>query len=754
MGFQPHYIANFEENGGLDRYLEPFLIPEKAFPELEDAVAWRGRIKRRDGFTHLGRLRRKLTAQALGNTAASPWTFNIFAIMGIGATEPDASLKIGTVVITIAGPIVFTDNGFGVLTSPTPGNSGTINYTTGSVTLTHTAGAGAATTGTYYYYPSLPVMGLPRQETDIINNEQFVVFDMKYAYSRVGAVFERLGTAAWSGTNYDFFWSTNYYRNNNGNITWTTNFNVADPIRYWDTVTWTNFSPLLRPDGTKLIQARILIPYKNRLLAFNTYEGIPPAAPTHYPQRLRWCQNGSPLATVANSWTDTIVGYGGYIDCPTSEQIVSVGFIKDVLMVKCERSSWKIVYTGNESLPFVFEKVNTELGAESTFSLVCFDKGIFTVGNYGITVDDSVNVSRIDDRIPLWVMDIQNDKEGVFRVHGIRDFTNELVYWNYSDSTINSEFPNKILVYNYRNNTFALYNDSFTCFGYYQKEVDLTWAELPYLTWSAWNKVWNSGITQSQFPDIAAGNQQGYVSVLNQETYNGISLSIKAINTVLSPNVFNVPNHNLQNGQFVKITGILPTGAPDLSVLNSRIYKVTRTDAAIADPDHNFVLQDSTLAFVALAAGSTYIGGGNLTVLNNINIKTKIFAPFYEQGGQARLGYIDYYLDRTDNGEITANVLIDEDDSIAMNDPSISTGQSGLLGSNKLLTRPENLTILPFQANQEKIWHRSFVQSTCQNFMIWFTMSDDQMFSEAINSSEFVLHAMTLYLSKNARMTQ
>ena len=53
-GITPFYIANFEENAGLDTYLEPFLIPERAFPTLMDAYCWRGRIKRKWGYTKIG----------------------------------------------------------------------------------------------------------------------------------------------------------------------------------------------------------------------------------------------------------------------------------------------------------------------------------------------------------------------------------------------------------------------------------------------------------------------------------------------------------------------------------------------------------------------------------------------------------------------------------------------------------------------------------------------------------------------------
>ena len=123
MSYQPHYIAAFENESGLDKYYEPFLLPEKAFTSLEDAYCWRGRVRRRVGYENLGRLRRDIPSRPLGNSGASPWTFNVYTILGITG-EDQAEIQPGSVTITIVGPITFTGNGDGTLSSTTPGNSG------------------------------------------------------------------------------------------------------------------------------------------------------------------------------------------------------------------------------------------------------------------------------------------------------------------------------------------------------------------------------------------------------------------------------------------------------------------------------------------------------------------------------------------------------------------------------------------------------------------------------------------------------
>lgn len=775
MSYKPFYISSFENESGLDTYYESFLIPEKAFPELEDAFAWRGRIRRRDAFELLGRLRREIVdlSEAATSGAANYTVADI--LTSIRADQPNAEIQPDTLVITIsAGNVdetIYNDNGLGGITfvsGPYTISSGTINYITGQLVLNFTGVpvVGKTVDVSLFYYPSLPVMGLPTRETININDEEIVAFDTIYAYRFVTGQFQEFPSVTpttWSGSDSDFFWATNYWQTaGNNELFWVTNFFISDPIRYWDQSDWTDFAPILRADDattpTVLTQARIIIPYKDRLVVLNTVETDTTGFNNLFPQRARWSQNGDPTIigtvqagpswNVVGAWADDVVGKGGYVDAYTNEQIISAEFIKDVLIVKFERSSWKLLYTGNETLPFIWQKINTELGAESTFSLIPFDKGVFSVGNVGIMTDDSINVSRIDQRIPQTVFNINNDNEGVKRVYGIRDFVNELALWTYPNSAENPTYPNKILVYNYVNQTWAIFNDSFTCFGYFQRQDDLSWETIPYTSWNAWNTAWNSGAIQSAYPDIIGGNQQGFVEILFQDnTFNDPSLAITAIAATLAGQAgqITVPNHNLQSGQFIKITGIMGTGSDGL---NDTIYKIID----IIDANNfTFINEDSA---TMPAVSGTYVGGGLVTVLNNINILTKRFSPFYDQGSQCRLGYVDFFFDKTSDGEVTVNLLLDESSSIIVNDPTlVGNVDTGLLGDNTVLTRQES-TDIPYQANQDKIWHRMYTYAIAQNFQLQITLDDHQMFSQDINSSDIVLHAMTLYLSPNARLLQ
>lgn len=781
MSYQPHYIASFEDDSGLNTAYEPFIIPEKAFPVLEDAYCFRGRVMKRLGFTLLGQLRRVLAIASLGKTGATPWTFGIYATLAAPITgEPDAQIEPGSVVITIAGPIVFTDNGDGTLTGSVAGNSGTINYATGSVTLTHTAGAGVATTIDFAYFPGLPVMGLRQRELPGINSEMTVAFDTKYSYQynyttkKFQNLFETPPTVTiWHGNNAQFFWSTNYWSQVlEEYVFFASNCNMSgatrDPMRVYNGTTWTDFVPVISGKGLateeSVFNAEIIIQYKDRILLMNTWEGKTAGAggtialAKNFPNRVRWSSEGNPLDT-ATEWQSDVIGLGSFNDAYTAEAIISAEYVKDTILVKFERSSWKLVETGDRIHPFIFVKINTELGAESKFSLVPFDRGVFAVGNVGITTDDSVNVQRIDHQIPNQIFKFGNTTDGVTRVHGIRDYFNELVYWTYPTFDVSSVFPNRMLVYNYRNNTFANFTDSFTCLGYFQYAKEKTWAELtPHFTWEKWVLPWNSGVYQALFPNIVAGNQQGFVEVLNQDSLNDSSLFIKSIDGATG--IIEVPNHNLEDGNIIQITGIIGDGALNPESLNDFTFKVTRD---LVDPTNKITLEVFQVGlgeFYSILgdlpdsppfvdATSIYLGGGLIAKFNNFNITTKVFAPFYEQGAQCRLGYIDYLIDGTSTGEVINQLYIDENPYYSMSDST----NVALLGSNVVPTAPDSVTLYPFQSTQKKIWHRKFFQVVAQNFQVQLTMSDVQNATEEICASDMTLHAMAFYLTPNARLT-
>jgi len=667
MTAQPFLIANMRV--GVERDMEPWLLPEDAFPNLEDCYLFRGRIQRRRGYTQLGRL-----------------------VTGIGM---------------------------------------------------------AAT------FNNLPVMGLRTRELTAINEEQLIGFDTRKANSFsnssssfIDISFNLPGNAApfsWTGTNSDFFWTENYlsafWATNNilgfQNNPVATNPALGDGIRFYDGIQWFNFLPQV--DGANFLMGSLLIiAYRNRLVMLNTTEGSAFGISTIFRQRARWSQNGTPYYVAgavpagqdpaffqANAWRSDVAGKGGFIDAPTSEEIISAQFFKDTLIVFFERSTWQLRYTGNELLPFIWERINVELGVESTFSMIPFDAGIIGVGNYGIMTCDSTGVKRIDQIIPDEVFNIHNGNDGVKRVYGIRDFTQQLVYWTFPSADQNPIFPNRVLIYNYLDGSYAFFNDSLTCFGTFQPFADTTWANLPQ-QWQETPDLWNSGQFQSDYPLIVAGNQQGFVftNINRGPIINDFSLTITGA-TNANPGVITSVNHNLIEGTIIIIDQVV-----GMTQLNGNIYRVSKPITAntfiiqTLDINGNFINVDTTTFGV-------YGSGGFIKVKNNFIIETKRFNPFLKQGDQMRLQNVDFFVETDDDLAFTCRVFLDENDD----------------------TTIEQDAVVPQSNFSSKVWIRTYFSVIGQFAQLELTFDDEQMFDPAISNADVTIHAMMLWMSNGGRLT-
>lgn len=739
------FIAPYNENSGLQTNYKPWLIPDEAFSELNNAYVFRGRVRKRFGSRWMGNsaLESRLRIN-VGTITGGILTGNIRTITADSGfpTAIGQAFSIGDFIFTVynpaGGPQQMLRDDFSVLTA-------TYNLTNSDFNITDVDLPDATEV---YFYPDLPVMGLLTYEQSAINDEFVIGFDTRYAYQYNNG-WERLngeataGAAVWTGNNSEFFWSTTWSGASPADkIFFVTNFNENEPnyMRYFNGTQWNNFRPQIDVTPNYLNSARVIVVFKNRLMAFNTWEG--PNAPlpgTHYSNRCRYSQIGSPLD--ANAWRQDIPGRGNAIDAPTTEAIVTVEFVKDRLIVFFERSTWELVYTGNQAYPFQWQKINTELGAESTFSIVPFDKVCLGVGNVGIHACNGANVERIDDRIPDTVFDIHNTDDGVFRVYGIRDYYVEMVYWTFPSTYASPSFPypNRVLIYNYKTGTWAFNDDSITCFGYFQPVTGITW-DSTIVTWDD-NESWSSGAIQAKFRQVIGGNQQGYTFICDADyTINAAVLQITNITSVATITTLTVIQHNIQledgasNPTYIYIQQAGWSNVSDS--LNDQIFQV------IAVIDENTIQIGPDAPFTG-----TYTGGGLISRVSNISIKTKEYNFYAQQGRNAYVSKVDFMVDRTAAGQTqvdfyvsTALTPLQEDSEEAR----IALG-TGTLDTFAYTAANGVPAPIPFEETAVRLWHPVYFDADGEVVQLQLVMNDAQMRNTEIRKCGFALHAMCIY---------
>lgn len=719
---QKFLIGFVDQNSGLETNYRPWLIADNAFYRLKNAYIFRGRIRKRFGSIWMGdsQVNTRLRIN-LGTTAAVTGNFSV--------TVPGAvfvrgqMFSIGSTIFTVYQ----TGNPAALLT--TGSATGTYDTTTGALVIT---GNNENPSTDVYFYPATPVMGFKLFESTPVNDEPTFAFDTQFAYKfdETTGGWEQLsgGTDTWTGSDINFFWSWNYQgATPNVNLLWTTNYNSADGIRYWNGSTWT--TPTLQyaanaPGPNNIISCRIIVGFKNRLLFLNTVESVD-GANTTFVNRCRYSGVGSPLAT--NAWRQDVPGNGSAIDAPTQEAIVTAQFLKDRLIVYFERSTWELVYTGNQVYPFTWQKINTELGAESTFSQVPFDKVVLGVGNVGIHACNGSNVDRIDAKIPQYVFDVHNQNGGVDRVAGIRDYNSEIVYWTIPSGNRDATFPypNQVLTYNYVNNAWGINDDSFTSFGYYQLGENVpgdTWEDTD-LLWEEDNIPWNEKRVKRL--SVVAGNQEGWVVIIDRDvSSNAPALQI----TNISSSTLTVYNHNLAEEDYILLQDL--EGATP----SSTIMRVSE------------VVDENSFTVIGSFTG-TYTGGGSIARISQIDILTKQYNFFTDQDRNVYIPKVDFMVDRTDSGEVSVDFFVSTSVQEMVNDGA-ATG--ALLGTSMLQTSPYDATLAPLEQTQTRLWHPIYFQADGECIQLRIYSNPEQLSDPDIVLEDFQLHAMVFFAQPTA----
>jgi hypothetical protein len=281
--------------------------------------------------------------------------------------------------------------------------------------------------------------------------------------------------------------------------------------------------------------------------------------------------------------------------------------------------------------------------------MVVSDRGIIQAAANGVT--------RLDDQIPEQVFGFEIQNSAPNFVHGVRDFEKEIVYWNYVDTanaSTTQTYPNTVLIFNYRNNTWAKNRDTITCFGTSQFQFGITWDSLTTF-WES-NVSWDNVDDQQYVDYVTSGTQQGFINIYQNPdaetpqpvtTLYAPSMAITGINLGVNPNQVTIPSHNLANGEIIYIQNTLwfASGAPAADPgFNNMIFNVTIVDANTVTLATWDFLSQNYIA-VNLSSAATYIGGGIVTLFPKMNIQGKDFNPFQNAGKQFKMSFIDFQMD-------------------------------------------------------------------------------------------------------------
>jgi len=762
MAIQKFLIAPLEK--GQEQRFKPWLIADNAYQSLRNCYTWRGSVKKRFG-AHPMNTSQAVTDQQLFTRLrvkfVDPENGNPVQTSGTGAFGPTVIPGAASTRATLGKMFSVDTTTYTVWKAGAPADTkacgtGTATYNTATGALTIVGGPANADV---YYYPSDPVMNFGVYNVAEINDETTFAFDTQFAYTFTYAtgwdrsvntsVFPQANDT-WTGSNSEFFWTTNYRGATSDNfIFFVTNNVAADAMRYWNGTDWNAWGSVgttpIDTAGVDFIKTCAIIePFKGRLLLFNVTENLA-ASDKVFRNRIRYSAEGSPFS--ANAWNQDIVGGGNYVEAPVKESITSVQFIKDRCIVFYESSTWELVYTGNKNQPFILQQLDSELGVESMNSVIHFDKAVLGFGNVGIHACNGLNVERIDELIPSTIFEVSNSNSGPQRVTGVRDYYNELAYWSYpsidTDSGANQVFPTRILVYNYTEDNWSYNDDSITAFGFYQLTQDLIWSAVS-APWLDLDLTWNDPSTQNRFRSVLGGNQQGWTFVMHAD-FNNNAMSLQITNLVVAANIATITsyNHNLEVNSYVFIQNVTDDGTV-AAAINGNIYQVQTTN----DVDTFTINLESSPT-------GLYGGCGIVTRVSEIDILTKQYNFFYDKASNMAINQVDFYVDKNSNtapGQVTVDFYLSTNTNLTIQ-PAIASG--ALLGTSILETTP--YALVDMEIAQNRYWHTIYPNFYGENIQLHFYWTDDQIRSKTedpddatvydyIAFQDFQLNAMIFYV--------
>lgn len=734
MTYQPYLIANYAT--GIDVRLQPWLAPDDAQRKLYDGFVYRGVMSKRPGYTYYAtgnrgdqpycesRIVNNITDEeaqtslgvvVTGDGTAGPYTFQL----------QNTPIRRGTCVIT-AGAQTATDNGLGGFTTNPVGGTGTINYTTGDVTITFNGVVAGAIpiTITYDYHPDLPVMGF-MVFVDATNQKQLIPADTKFLnlydsttntlnllahtatitnitqanpgivttaaahnlstgdrvfiYGVRGMVevnntefvitvtagnafslnvdttlytpYVSDGTAEliWQGSNVapkKNFWSWVNYPDKDGNNRLLFSNNV-NQIGYYapnlanSVGNYVSYPTVAAPDfqmetdaGAPItsITCLQLFVNKDRLIMIRTTENG-----TIKPQRIRISGTGAN----SDDFRTTATG-AGYIDIPDGTWIMGADFNRDDLLIFTEASVWSLKYTGNDTTPFVLEKIDDSRGSQAPFGVITYLNRTSALSPRGMIITDGYKVERQDATIPDFSFnEIDGDNfELCFAGSVDEDRDHYLIY-----PTPDQSESKRILVTNYDEDNYNIYRFPLSCMGNYILAYDITWNDL--LIYENWDQFaadyanWNSFAFTKGSPFSLGGGHHGEVWKLNVTESEDNPVKIRNITIVDATTIqvttdwnnFSLNDYDPEKGaDFIFFSGV--EGMVEVNDQQFPIIDVT--------DEYTFDVQvPSTANFTA------YTTGGTAVRVIPFFAEFKKFNPYVNQNKKVRCGWLYMYVDST-----------------------------------------------------------------------------------------------------------
>lgn len=349
----------------------------------------------------------------------------------------------------------------------------------------------------------------------------------------------------------------------------------------------------------------------------------------------------------------------GLFQADTYLYITGATILGQILCLNFNRMAYTLERTRDAFNPYFGRSVPGVLGTDAKFSPVSWNDVVNSLGKTGILGLDGRRNLRIDNKIPNFTAD-EIDQVDFNLIYGGFDRVNNQFLWAYKESESPSVTQNKVLVRNYDEDTWSVYDQRFSVFGQTDTGLNLTWDDIDETTgndsWAAWDEteeIWNRIGLGEAVQKTLAGDDLGFIYDINQD-FDDYNTTISAI-TAGATTTITVSATGILAGDRVTISGV--TGMTEINnflpATNETIGELY--EVLSATPTSIVINVDSTLF-------SAYISLGQLSKVIKFSAETIPFNPFRPIGRRCFVSHVEFLID-TNGGSLSLDVFADSQET-------------------------------------------------------------------------------------------
>jgi hypothetical protein len=358
----------------------------------------------------------------------------------------------------------------------------------------------------------------------------------------------------------------------------------------------------------------------------------------------------------------------GLLNADTYQYINGARILGDKMIMNFTRSSYVLEKTRDPFNPYFVRKVPSELGTDAAFSPVNWEDINISIGKTGVLSTDGVSSTRIDTKIPAFIEDELDPEEIQLTYGGFERINTQLMFSYKSQDDSDGTTQDKVLISNYNEGSWAIFNQRFSCFGQTDKGPLIPWNKIDesdhpeFPDWSRWDTTtdtWNKIGLEATVQKTLAGDDNGFIWSLYRDT-DDYSHAITSA-TSANPSVVTIGTHSFEVGDEVYIMGVEGM-ADDEGLIGINNFNPVNPDYN-AKPWTITAIGATTITIDYDAEDDTaYTGEGLVSMPISFKAKTIPFNPYRDQGRTCYISHVEFLLN-TGGSFLETSIYQDEEET-------------------------------------------------------------------------------------------